>query len=282
MRKAILVLALILAGCSKQVPGAGSEHAAEDLHVVDGNSSDGSGPDIAPSLVPGVALNYAYAFTLPVERVADVQEKHATQCEALGPAKCRITGMEYHAGHGQITATLSLKLAPDIARGFGKQGIATVVQNGGMLSDAEIDSTDAGTTIANADRDASSLANEKKEIDRRLAEPGLSATERTQLEQRSQSLIDAQRQAGAVRADAALLLASTPMKFAYSSGPVDTGFHDGPVVRALKDGWADLEYGVLVILTVLIALIPWIVLATLAALLWRWASRKFGRTADLD
>jgi len=282
MRKAIWMLALILAGCSKQAPGPNGGHVAEDMHVADANSSDASGPNVAPSLVPGVALNYAYAFTLPVERVADVQEKHAMQCEALGPAKCRIAGMEYHAARGQITAALSLKLAPEIARGFGKQGIATVVQNGGMLSDAEIDSTDAGTMVANAERDAASRANEKKEIDRRLAAPGLSAAERTQLEQRSQSLTDAQRQTGAMRADASLLLASTPMKFSYYSGPVDTGFHDGPVMRALKDGWANLAGGVLVIVTLLITLFPWIVLAALAVLLWRWASRRFGRPANLD
>lgn len=282
MRKAIVVAALILAGCSKQMPGADDRHAAEDMHVVDTNSSDASGPDIGLSSVAGVALNYAYSFRLPVERVADVQEKHATQCEALGPAKCRITGMEYHAARGQITAALSLKLAPEIARGFGKQGVATVVQNGGMLSDAEIDSSDAGTTVANADRDTASLVNEKKDIERRLAARGLSAAERTQLEQRSQSLTDAQRQASAARADAALLLASTPMKFSYYSGSVDAGFHDGPGVRALKDGWANLTSGVLVIVTVLIALIPWIVLAIFGVLLWRWASRKFARSTDLD
>jgi len=275
MRRAALVLAILLAGCSKQMPSQGSEHVAADMHVVDTNGSDAAGPDVAPSAVPGVALNYSYSFTLPVEHVADVQEKHASQCEALGPARCRITGMEYHAGGGQISATLALKLAPEVARAFGRQSVGTVVQNGGMLSDAEIDSTEAGMTIANADRDTASLAKEKQEIERRLAAPGLSATERTQLEQRSQNLTDAQRQAGAVRSDAALLLASTPMKFSYASGAVDTGFHDGPLKRALKVGWSNLSAGVLVIVTVVITILPWIVLAGLALLLWRWASRKF-------
>lgn len=282
MRKATLVLALILAGCSKQTPSLGDGRAAQDMHVVDSNSTDATGPNVSPPLMPGVALNYAYSFTLPVERIADVQEKHAMQCEALGPAKCRITGMEYHAGPGQISGVLLFKLAPEIARGFGKQGIATVVQNGGMLSDAEIDSTDAGTTVANADRDSASLANEKKEIERRLGAPGLSGTERTQLERRNQNLTDAQREASAARADAALLLASTPMKFGYISGPVDTGFHDGPLVRAVKDGWANLMSGVLVIVMVLISLLPWVMLALLAFLIWRWTSKRFGRPADVN
>jgi len=281
MRKALLVLALVLAGCSKQTPRGGGPTMA-DMSAADTNGSDASGPDVAPTAVAGVALDYVYAFTLPVEHVAELQEKHATQCEALGPSRCRIAGMEYHAANGQISGTLLLKLAPEIARGFGKQAIATVVQNGGMLSDAEISSKDAGTTIAQADRDAASLTSEKKDIERRLAGPGLSATERTQLEQRAQALTDAQRQAGAARADAALLLASTPMRFNYMSGPVDTGFHDGPLVRALKDGWANLSAGLLVILTLLITLLPWILLAALAALAWRWASRKFARRADPD
>jgi len=57
------------------------------------------------------------------------------------------------------------------------------------------------------------MASEKKDIDKRLATSGLSAAERTQLERRAQALTDQQRQTGAARADAALLLASTPMRF---------------------------------------------------------------------
>jgi hypothetical protein len=279
MRKAFLLLALVLASCSKQTPQGSGPNMA-DMSADDKKTSDASGPNVAPTAAPGVALDYSYAFTLPVERVSEVQEKHAAQCEALGPSRCRITGMEYHAANGHISGALMLRLAPEIARGFGKQGVATVVQSGGMLSDAEISSTDAGTTIAQADRHAASLAGEKKEIEKRLAAPGLSGTERTQLEQRAQTLTDAQRQTGTTRADAALLLASTPMRFNYASGPVDTGFHDGPLVRAAKDGWANLSAGVLVIVTLVITLLPWIVLAALAGLFWRWASRKFGRQAD--
>jgi len=270
MRKAILILALIVAGCSKQAPDQG--HMASDMTA----NEAASGPDVAPTNLPGVALTYAYSFLLPPEHVAETQEQHAMQCEALGPSRCRITGLEYHAANRNVWGSLSLKLAPDIARRFGKQGVATVVQKGGMLSDSEIDSVDAGTTIAAADRDAASMTAEQKQIIGQLAKPGLGSAERTQLQQRAQSLGDAQRQVAASRADAALLLASTPMKFNYASGRVDPGLRDGPFVGALKDGWSNVIAGSLFLLSLLITLIPWIVILVLIFWLWRRFGSRIG------
>ena len=83
----------------------------------------GAGPDISPTAAPGVAFNYRYAFRLPSERIEEVQERHAAGCEALGPNRCRITGMLYRVvGDGDIEATLSFQLDPAIARRFGRAG----------------------------------------------------------------------------------------------------------------------------------------------------------------
>ncbi|HWI85140.1 MAG TPA: hypothetical protein VNT42_02290, partial [Sphingomonas sp.] len=179
MRTVMLVIALALAGCSKEA--SDGRHLTADMTP----NKATSGPDIAPTAVPGVALAYAYAFLLPVENVAKVQEQHATQCEALGVTRCRITGMEYHAERRQIWGTLSFKLAPGDARQFGKQGLNAVTQSGGMLSEAEINSTDAGTMVASADQDTASVTSEQAEIARQLSRPKLSSTERTQLQQRA-------------------------------------------------------------------------------------------------
>jgi hypothetical protein len=271
MRRAILLMALLAAGCSKQAPDRGTPEAMRDNAAPAPNASM-SGPNAGPTALPGVALTYDYSFLVPAARIAEAQEQHAGQCEALGPSRCRITGLRYHVGEHNVSARLSLKLAPDIARQFGKQSIATIVKTGGMLSDSVIESTDAGVTVANADRATASVSDEQKDIERQLARPGLSSAERAQLVQRAQTLRDTQRQVAATRADAALLLVSTPMTFDYVSGTPDPRLNDSRLVAALRDGWDNVAAGVLVLLTLSITLIPWLVV--LAIGLWIW--RRFG------
>jgi hypothetical protein len=269
MRKAIILLALGVASCSRQTP--------EQEPAATRTERAAPAPDVAPTLLPGVALTYAYGFVLPAARIAQTQEQHASQCEALGPTRCRITGLKYHVSRHNVTGRLALKLAPDIARRFGRAAVDTVAKNDGMLSDTLIESVDAGATVAAADRDAASVANEQREIAQQLSRPGLSAAERTQLQQRAQALHDSQRQVAASRADAVQLLASTPMTIDYESGTVDPGLSDGKFVAALKDGWANVMAGGLVLLTVTITLLPWLFALALIVWLWRLLAPRIPR-----
>src|SRR4051794_40271686 len=85
---ASLAAALALcSACSKNEPQQKSENYQS------GDSS--SPPNIALSAAPRVAFNYAYDFNLPDERISATQEAHASECEKLGLARCRITGMSY-------------------------------------------------------------------------------------------------------------------------------------------------------------------------------------------
>jgi hypothetical protein len=261
----VLVLTLIVSGCSREAPNATNALAQTTENTA-------AGPDVAPTAVPGVAITYAYSFVLPPVHVAAAQEQHATQCEALGSSRCRITAMEFHAAGRRIYGSLAFKLAPDLARRFGKQATASVVGQGGMLSDAEINSTDAGITIGTADRSSASILSEQKDLDAQLAKTNLPAAERTQLQARSQSLIDTRRQLAAGRADAALLLASTPMTFRYAGGTVDTELRDGPLAGALMRGWTNIIDASLFMLTLVITLLPWA--GGIMLVIWLW--RRFG------
>lgn len=267
MRRTGMVLALLLlAGCG-QKPEAADERGFADAEpaVV---------PNVDVTRVPGVSLTYLYGFRLPAERLVTAQEEHAAQCEALTPTRCRITGMEYEVRRNRtIAASLQMKLAPDIARGFGKRGVDTVLKRGGMLSSARIDSEESGAVVDTADRDAAAIAEERARIDAQLAKPGLPAAERTQLQARLADLSEQKRQSAPIRDDAARKLASTPMTFTYISGTVDPGLSDGPIIGAIKDGWANIVAGFAIILTILITLLPWALVGGL--LLWVW--QRFGR-----
>ena len=264
MRWAIVGLAVLAVGCSRPEPGGDHQRMSDVAE---------SGPNIGVNRAPGVSLSYNYAFRLPIQRIVSVQEEHASQCEALSAMRCRITGMTYSVGRDRrISASLAVKLAPEIARHFGKQAVDTVIKRGGMLSDAQIDSEESGAAINAVDRDAAAIKAEQERIVAQLAKPGLSSAERTQLQSRLAELAVEERQSQSVRGEAALKLASTPMMFTYRSGDVDPGLSDGPILGAIKDGWANIVAGIAMILTVLITLIPWIV--TSAIFVWLW--RRFG------
>ena len=269
MRYAIILAALFIAGCSKVDP-SGPRAAEETAAALDGSDNAASGPDIAPTALAGVAMNYAYSFRLPVERLAATQEQHAMQCEALGPTRCRIVAMRYHTNERRwISASLSVKLAPDLARRYGKQGLATVVANGGMLTDSEISSTDAGITVDASRKASASVATEQARIEAQLRQKGLGSTERSQLQARLAELSDRTRGIEEQGANAALLLASTPLQFSYVSGEVDNTLGEGPMLGGLKDGWANVVSGGAILLTIVITLLPWAIAAALAIWLWR-------------
>ncbi|WP_156028688.1 DUF4349 domain-containing protein [Sphingobium chlorophenolicum] len=262
-------MAVLLAACGEK---PSEERSAEVMQ-------EPAAPNVAVTRTPGVSLTYRYGFRLPPERVASVQEAHAAQCEALTAARCRITGMSYQVHRDRtINGSLVMKLAPDIARDFGKKGVATVSQRGGMLTDASIDSEESGAVIDAAKRDQQAIAEERARIEQQLNRSGLPTAERTQLQDRLAELSDRRQQAVAVRNDAQLKLANTPMTFDYASGQVDPSLNDGPLLGAMKDGWVNVVAGIAVLLMLAISLLPWMVAAAGLALAWlgirRWLARR--------
>ena len=230
-------------------------------------------------------MTYNYGFRLPVDRIAATQEDHASQCEALGPTMCRVSGMTYHVSRNRsVQASLVLRLAPDAARHFGRQAIDAVGKHGGMLVDAQIDSEEAGATVAGANADNASRSGERARIEQQLAKPGLGSTERTSLQSRLSDLQDAERNAAATARDAAVKLTSAPMTLQYASGDVDLSLTDGPVLGAVKDGWANIVSGFALILMMAISLVPWLVAVALAVFGWikapHWIARRSAPTDD--
>ena len=90
---------MLVAGCSKPSdqsepprkaeavsPAGSAKEAAADA----ASGAAASIPDIGGAAAPGVAFTYSYAFTLPAKAISDVQQKHAMDCERLGPSRCRV------------------------------------------------------------------------------------------------------------------------------------------------------------------------------------------------
>ncbi|HEY1604075.1 MAG TPA: hypothetical protein VGF77_00585 [Allosphingosinicella sp.] len=255
MRKTLSLAGLILlAACSRADQNGGRQEA-------DASAANNAAPGVAPTAAPGVAFNYHYAFRLPAERIAAVQEEHAQACEKLGVAHCRITGMTFRRGSDEdVQAELGFKLDPALARAFGKQGIDAVAHADGLLSEAEISGEDAGGAIAAAGRDAAQQGDALKKIEAQLARTDIGADERTQLQSQAQQAREALQASETTRTEKEASLATTPMTFSYQAGDMAPGFR-----RSLSEGLGNVLAALEWMLLGLITLAPW---ALLALLIW--------------
>lgn len=256
-RPAVLIGAALLAGCK------GEERAPY------------SGPDVAASAAPDVAFTYAYDFLLPNAAVAALQEQHAAACEKLGPARCRIIGMRYVVvPGGDVSGSLTVKLDRDLARAFGRDGVATASRLGAKLTSATIQGEDMAPQIAAAGAGATSASDQIGEVERKLAQGGLGDRERTALSNQLADLRKVREQNRVDQAAAAAAVAATPMTLTYQGSPA-VGIFDTPLGGAGAALMASLTTMLSLVLYVLAYGLPWIGLALAGLALWRtrWVRR---------
>lgn len=265
------VMALALVGCSE--PRADEAASSEAPAMAEAATDAAGGPDIAVTSAPGVAFNYAYAFRLDDNRIAKVQEEHAAACEALGIARCRITGMTYRlARENEVEAQLLFKLDPAIARKFGRDALSSVEKAEGVLAEARISGEDVGTQISDSQRRSADTNAEIARLEARLKQGGLGDRERTELQQQIAELrrqLDGERDA---RRTGEAMLATTPVQFDYvGTGGLPGIGYGNPFSDALnmliRSGSAMLSF----ILVVGAAILPWAALFLLLLTLWRTA-----------
>lgn len=263
MRKAVPFLILLLAGCGGD-SNRETREVSQDLQTFDvSEEAPPAAPAIGPTAAPGVAFNYRYAFRLPGNRIAAVQEQHAQACERLGLARCRITGMRYRlVNESDIEGMLAFKLEPSIARQFGKAGIEAVQAAEGMLIDSEISGVDAGAAIAAANRSSAQISDDLRRIEEQLARPGLPAEERARLQSEAQQLRQSLRSNSAMREEQEKSLANTPVVFQYGSGDLVPGFDTrSPMRDALERAGENFIGGVATLFVIVVTLLPWVLLA---------------------
>ena len=255
------MLAVLLAGCSAN---NGSQRASDSQ----GTTEEGA-PDISPTAAPGVAFRYFYTFELPDESISTVQEKHAARCETLGVARCRITGLNYTVGADDaVSATLTVKLAPDIARQFGKDATADVKQADGQLRSTEFTGEDTEPTTTEASRRQSDIRVRIADIEKQLASTSKDS-ERAQLQSQLNELRSQLSNMQATIEGATAQLAATPMTFSYYGRGGISGFRTNPVREAGRLFVSSVVTMIDVVLRILAALLPWIALIIVIVLIGR-------------
>ena len=225
-------------------------------------------PDIGGAVAPGVAFRYDYTFTLPGKAISQVQQQHAQACQKLGPSRCRVTGMAYdQPGEDRVSARLDFLLAPDVAHAFGNEAVAAVEAAEGKLDNASVTGENAGDAIKLSQQDSAANEAEIARIEARLAAKGLTAAERTELQQQLAALRNQQAGLAQDRRAKEAAIASTPVSFTYSSQGILSG--QGTFGKAASASWSSAESMLSLALLVLGVALPWVLLIGGVVLLWR-------------
>lgn len=271
--KALVMIALLLAGCAKSEGGReapASDAMASEERMTDANPA--RGPGIAVTAAPGVAFRYVYEFRLPAARISSTQEAHAQACEALGLARCRITGMHYAVGRGanDITASLDFKLDPGIARKFGTAGIDAVVKAGGKLGSVDVTGTDAGGAIKAIDHESARQRADLDRIEAQLAKLPAKARDRVTLQDQADALRQSLNANAASKGAQQESLATTPMHFDYGTTDSFAGFDaESPIAIGLSLGQQSFLAALSLLTIVLAGGLPWALLALAGWWIWR-------------
>jgi Domain of unknown function (DUF4349) len=271
-----LTAALALTACSKaeDLAAVSSNTATEAAAAADSASTTSeAGPDIGGIVAPGVAFTYDYAFTLPTKAISGVQREHAVACERLGTSRCRVTGMRYEQpGEDRVDAALDFLLAPDLAHRFASEGIAAVERAEGKLVNARVNGENVGDAIVLSQQNSAAIQAEVARIDARLKVKGLTRDERAELSRRAEDLRDQLRgQAGERRAKETAL-ATTPVRFGYSSEGLISG--SGTFGKAASASLDSMSAALAFVLLLAGVALPWIGLIALLVLGWRVLKRR--------
>ena len=254
---AVLMALLVVTGCD-QVPGQ-SESGS------DTGATTQAAPGDAASLA---AYDYRYSFRLPTARIDAVQESHARGCDALGPARCKITAMRYtRDDQNHVTASLTLKLDPALARAYGKAAIATVTGVKGTLTKAVMAGADSGAAATRSDTVMARLRDAASDIDAQLRGP-VTNEQRAQLTTKAERLRAALATIGEIDHGAGNSVATTPVLLSYESGgPVGGGL--GSSDANFDTAGATLMSSLAGLATVLAGAGPWLLLLLGGALVLR-------------
>ena len=273
MRNKLLAgtMALALIGCSEKRAEDAATTEPSTTESVAEESAAAAAPRIGIEAAPGVAFDYSYAFRLPDDRIAKVQEEHAAACETLGVQRCRIVDVRYQLTDEKLVeAQTRFKLDPGIARKFGANAIASVEKAEGVLADASVAGEDVGTEILASQQRSAGSETEIARLEERLKSGGLDKRERAELLAQISQLRGQQGDERQARRSGEARIAWTSVAFNYASDGGLPGIgHENPFASAgetlMRSGSTALSF----ILTLGAAVLPWGILLALFFAFWR-------------
>jgi hypothetical protein len=268
---------LALAACSKQSPNAGGAEQQGVMAITEeapAAKGAAGGATIKVSM-PQIAYIYRYAFELPSDQIPVVIQRHIAACDHMGPQRCRTLDMQSGTSDGKATGgTLKLIVAAGEARAFGARLGQAVTAGGGKQSESSIEAEDLSKQIV----DTEARLRSKQALAERLM---------TLLRTRSgpvSDLVEAERSVAAVQeeidaaqswlAEARGRVSMSTFEIRYEPDGIGAGF--GETLQAsFRDMGSFFAQSLSLLITLVAALLPWLVVGGGIAFGVRWLRRRF-------
>ncbi|WP_162527149.1 DUF4349 domain-containing protein [Sphingomonas solaris] len=243
---------LLLGGCSKAPEG--TTVAKEALPP--GGAAAASAIKVS---VPQIAYTFGYSYRVPSGEIAALQDRHIALCDRLGPAGCRVIGMQRESDDtASASGSLTLAVSAPAARAFGRALTAAAARSGGSEADSSIAAEDLSKQIVDTEarlRARQALADRLMELLRTRTGPvaDLVAAER--------SVAAVQEEIDAARswlAEARGRVAMSTVEVRYVAG--DGGVF-GPLRPTLATMGSFFGQSLALLLQLAVVVVPWAVLA---------------------
>jgi hypothetical protein len=222
---------------------------------------------------PQIAYTYSFGYRVAADDVAAVQRAHVALCDRLGPARCRIASMTRDSGDGRfVQAGLTLLVDARIARQFADRLDAAVSGAGGEVSQRGIQAEDLSKQIVDTE---ARMRGKEALAQRLLALLGSRQGKVGELVEAERAYAQAQEELDAARSWLAEMrgrVAQSRLEISYTSErPAGGGFWQ-PVRDAFREAGQVLGASLAALVTVTVALLPWVLLLALLV----WLLRRLG------
>ena len=285
---AATVLAAMTGGCDKKAPADSAATASTDglvaapAAVAQRAKASPDAPHAAAAATNTGAAFIAYSYTMGFEiaarRLDDVVAAHRAACDALGAGQCQLLNSSRRGDEADgITASLDLRIAPTAAKPFEARLRSTAAEAGGRLLASDV----AGDDLTRQIIDADAALKAKRTLRDRL---------QTLLERRDGKLADllevekALSQTQQELDSATALLAELRQRVSFSKFTISYRSERPigsttarPLANAIADAGQTLSASLALLLTISVAVLPWLVPVALVAVGLRWRARRRAR-----
>jgi hypothetical protein len=258
---------------------AASERTASDVasppsQVTQTGKSDT--PTKVPITIPKLAYAYALTYLLPGDKIAATQDAHRDLCEEMGPARCQLLALERGIGNEQSNnASLKLRVATAEARRFQILLEHNVTEAGGRTENAKIATDEVSKQIVDTEARIRQrellVARLTETLRKRQGTPAdLLAAERS-VTQAQEELDQAKSWLGELQGRVAM--SEFDIRYGAIAPSATTEGVGAQLSEAVQGSGAVFLIGLRFVLSLLIYLLPWLLLAAVPVLL----IRRFGK-----
>lgn len=276
-------IAALLAGCDDDPPRRpappypdkelATAQPGEVPAALDGAPAEGAQQQIA--------YTYSYSFELPMRQVLPLSEQHRTLCEDAGPSQCRIDRATRQDLGQQMNVWIELRAAPEWLAGFRERLTRDVADAKGRIADFKMESEDLSQRVVDTQAYLRAQTTLRDRLQNLLSARTGTVGELLEIEReltRVQGELDS---AQARLAHLQTQVAMSQVSLYYGTDYRERVWLGKSASEYFTGLWRTIRDSFLIMITVTVAILPWLPLAAL--LLWGlrrlWAARKRAKLA---